>query len=621
MAFRIGSEEIKKIYFQDTKAEKVFLGVEAVYEPNGDVPPNDEIWYTTNTGAVSNITGGFGTANIVSNEIQKDGKCVLKFDTEVTSTDKQKGFFNKTDVTWVAFPESLVNFGDFALGGCKNLTGATFSTQKTRILYRFFDNCKALTEYQIPEQVTMIESGAFQGTSLTAIELSDKITSIGTYAFDNCPISTIYFSKSIKDIKAYAFKWSNLDSINGDSANPYLSFENNCIVNKSNKTLVGGSNGMTELPSGITSIGEGACTSLKFDKLVFPDTLTTIGRSACQYISANEIVFNEGLKTIEYNAFYQGTKPVFPKEITIPSTVTTIGGSAFAAFNNALYTVHMKGETPANIQTSSFKKFDGFKIYVPKGTVDTYKTTGNWVSFADYIYEEESWIAITSDMDRSIPFRKIKFNLNGLDGTDCRDNYISEKPNINTDGKSWSSVRTEAYGYAGQYRLSLYSGGYIDFARYDGGPKPDSKITTYGTQIADGVYVYEYPHNMYWSGVGSVDGDVETKYSKLSKCVAIEPYEEEISAEIEGADSISPSTPETYTFKGGDNNNVWKVTSSDGNPDAWLEINSQDAHSCQIGSVIDSIGGEGAVWDILVLDGNGDTIAKKSVTITEVEEW
>ena len=77
-------------------------------------------------------------------------------------------------------------------------------------------------------------------------------------------------------------------------------------------------------------------------------------------------------------------------EITIPVNVTEIGDGAFqldSAQNNVVY--HVKPIQPPTVGVEVFRNdLADIKIYVPKGSLQEYKTATNWAEYAPMIYAE-----------------------------------------------------------------------------------------------------------------------------------------------------------------------------------------------------------------------------------------
>ena len=84
-------------------------------------------------------------------------------------------FYNCSDLTCVAVPDSVtsIDYGVFAY--CKNLKSVGIPDSVTNIGSRAFYGCRSLTSITIPNSVTSIEFGAFKScTGLTSITIGDK---------------------------------------------------------------------------------------------------------------------------------------------------------------------------------------------------------------------------------------------------------------------------------------------------------------------------------------------------------------------------------------------------------------------------------------------------------------
>ena len=154
------------------------------------------------------------------------------------------------------------------------------------------------------------------------------VTSIGSSSFMSCQIVSVVIPEGVQSIGSYAFNGSdNLSHV--------------------------------ELPNSLIEIEEGAfssCSSLT--EIELPNKLKEIGTNA----------FNGSC--IEY--------------IVIPASVTIIGNwSLDMAYS--LKAIIFEGQIPPQID-EGFASIWEYKIYVPEGAVDTYKTAEGWSQYADIIF-------------------------------------------------------------------------------------------------------------------------------------------------------------------------------------------------------------------------------------------
>ena len=216
-----------------------------------------------------------------------------------------------------------------------------------------FNNCRSLTQINIPDGVTIIGSSAFRNCySLTQINIPDGVTIIEGYAFQYC---------------------YSLTQIN--------------------------------IPDGVTSIGGSAfsnCYSLT--QINIPDSVTSIGYYAFfTCYSLTQINIPDSVTSIEDYTFTYCSSLT---QINIPDSVTSIGGTAFQ-YCQALCDILIESKPTL----ASANAFDGlpliYRVYVPRAYLSWFETETNWAT----IYSQGHIVAIEDYIDylESIGFNVDKY--------------------------------------------------------------------------------------------------------------------------------------------------------------------------------------------------------------------
>lgn len=209
--------------------------------------------------------------------------------------------------------------------------------------------------------------------SIQTIVIGDQITQIGRYAFTGTACSTIKFGKNVRSIGAEAF--NGCRNLSGDLTLP-----------DSVQTIGAGAfqgceklSGDLTIPDSVVEIGEGAfrdCKNLN-GTLTLGKNLRTIGKEAfsgCAFTGS--LTIPEGVTEIADSAFGAGIPlkkyGMFTGTLTLPSTLKTIGASAFsyADFSGEL----LIPDSVTSIGANAFEECDGFggTLSLP----DSVKTVG-----------------------------------------------------------------------------------------------------------------------------------------------------------------------------------------------------------------------------------------------------
>ena len=200
-----------------------------------------------------------------------------------------------------------------------------------------FNGCTGLTSVTIPNSVTSIDSWAFCGcTRLTSITIPNSVTSIGSDAFKGCTaLASITIGNSVTNIGKYAFSGcSGLTTIvwNAKSCHDFTyitySYRSNAPFD--------------EICSQITSFTFGEqvehipaylCYGMnKLTSITVPNSVTSIGGrafSGCTRLTS--VTIGDNVMWIGGSAFYNCNGLT---SVTIPNSVMSIGSSAFSGCTN-----------------------------------------------------------------------------------------------------------------------------------------------------------------------------------------------------------------------------------------------------------------------------------------------
>ena len=278
-----------------------------------------------------------GTVDYHGNEIEYS-VTQSKFEVKVTTKYNVTDTSNPTRIAsaTTSFTKVVID----GVGQPSIRTGYTFSTtgehtvkyylKGTSIGQYAFSDCNSLTSIDIPDSVTSIGQYAFWNcTSLTSIDIPDNVTSIGYSAFYNC---------------------SGLTS---------------CTIG-----------------NGVTSIGDSVfdrCSGLT--SVTIGDSVRSISNSAFSYCyNITSIDIPDSVTSIGDRAFRACTAMT---SCTIGSGVTSIGTYAFRNCTS-LTSVTINATTPPTLGSNTFANTT-CRIYVPSGSVDTYKAANGWSTYKSRI--------------------------------------------------------------------------------------------------------------------------------------------------------------------------------------------------------------------------------------------
>ena len=243
-----------------------------------------------------------------------------------------KVFSGNTNLTSVTLPAGLVEIGEYAFSGCKNLESVTLPESLTTLGDYAFISCKLLKTIKIPSGVTTIPNDCFSKcSSLESVTIPEGVTDIGAYAFSGCNLKALTLPESLEKIKVNAFEDNrSLKSVN------------------------------------------------------IPAKVKTIERQAFYGCGLTDLVIPEGVQTIGSHAFFNNSL----KNLTLPSTITSIGESAFR-YNKNLQSITCNAATPPTLGDDAFYGCNIQEVKVPLASIAAYRKVYGWKDYSNYYGGEE----------------------------------------------------------------------------------------------------------------------------------------------------------------------------------------------------------------------------------------
>lgn len=278
------------------------------------------------------------------------GKMVkVTFGNNVTTVGNS-AFYNCTGLTDVTI-KNLHNWCSTDFGN----TGSTsYYSNPLYYAHHLYYNGQEITNLVIPSGVTYIGVKSFVGgNNITAVTIPNTVTRIGNWAFVNCSgITSVTIPDSVTTIGYGVFSGcTSLTSATIGSGVTSMSVRN-----------FQGCTALTNvnIPSSLETIPTGTfvdCTSLP--SITIPNSITAISDYA--FVNCYSLT-----------------------SVDIPSSVYSIGTNGFKNCSG-LTSVTINATVPPMLGNVDVFYGSTCPIYVPSGSVETYKTTTGWVAYADRI--------------------------------------------------------------------------------------------------------------------------------------------------------------------------------------------------------------------------------------------
>ncbi len=277
-------------------------------------------WFNEKEAMVAVAEAALTEANIPSAVEFEGNRCqVIKINDKV--------FSGNTNLTTVSLPENLVEIGAFAFNECKNLASVALPESLTTLGDRAFYACKSLKTIKIPSGITIIPDSCFyECSSLESVTIPEGVTAVGGDALRFCNFNALTLPESLEKIGSHAFDGNkSLKSVN------------------------------------------------------IPAKVKTIEERAFSFCGLTELVIPEGVLVIDQDAFLGNSL----KNLTLPSTITSIGESAFR-YNNDFQSIICNAATPPALGANAFDGEITPDVKVPLSSIAAYRQADGWKNFTNY---------------------------------------------------------------------------------------------------------------------------------------------------------------------------------------------------------------------------------------------
>ena len=283
-----------------------------------DLPPYDEIWYTSTSGNVVPLMSskGFG-ANVISNTYN-NGKGIIKFDGIVTAIGARAYNNNYTPnqtLETVTIPTSVTAIGELAFRECRKLREINLHDGITSIGERAFIYTN-LSEVTIPKGLTELSKQVFDSTPLKSIVIPDNIKVIRERAFCLCSnLETVVIGDGVTDIELCAFEIWNPSTVSVTLGKNVTTMGQNVFDGCTGTLIITGNIPVTTS----SSSGNGWIYGADFSEIIIGDDVETIPDYAFYSYSIStlkKMTIGKGVKSIGKNIVYGTLSEVNVKDLS-----------------------------------------------------------------------------------------------------------------------------------------------------------------------------------------------------------------------------------------------------------------------------------------------------------------
>ena len=418
------------------------------------------------------------------------------------------------DMSW-----NLNGNGVLTISGTGNMPDYSSTSQPW---YKYKESIK---QVKIGDGITGIGNYAFSGcTNLTSVTIPGNVTSIGKRAFGGCKaLEELTIPEGVKKLGYEIIADTYIEKIKIPSTVITSGLESN-----SDRSALAGDGVLTEVEfaEGMTRIPAYVCENASsMEKVVIPSTVTSIGSSAFNGCGGLKgVSLPDGLAQVEDEAFNRCKSLA---SITVPKSVTSIGGGAFANCTSLKSAV---------IEANGKKLFEttiGYSAFNGCTNLISVTIPGNVTSIGDYAFSNcNSLVANVYKNSAGLTYCKNNKIDYRIVGSYDKKHYIQIENGTCTNIDESTELKVNQLKEGNDY--DVVSKSFDNFELYDlSFYKDDQKVTIDGTAIVripvkegmDGskCKVY-YNDNGTFTDMGAVykDGYMEFETNHFSQYVVAE---------------------------------------------------------------------------------------------------
>ena len=278
--------------------------------------------------------------------------------------------YGMTKLTSVTIPNSVTSIGSGAFEGCSGLKSPAYNAHCFAYMPTSYQG-----DYVIPEGIKQIAGSAFRGcVGLTSVTIPNSLTSIGDFAFYECSsLTSVTTGNGLTSIGDYAF--------DGCSGLTSITIPNS--VTSIGECAFYGCSGLKSIniPNSLTSIERhtfDGCSSLT--SITIPNSVTSIGYSAFSRCSGlTSVTIGNSVESIDYYAFRECSNL---GKIILGSSLKEISPYAFEECRK-LIRIYCYAVYPPEADENSFANYNGY-LYAPCDNLEEYSTNIVFGSFKNF---------------------------------------------------------------------------------------------------------------------------------------------------------------------------------------------------------------------------------------------